>query len=153
LKKLRKKQKLFRKKMTTMHLDIVSAEEEIFSGSVKNIVAAAIMGEVGIYPKHTPMITPLKPGEIKVITENGEEYFIYVSGGVLEVQPDIVTILADTAIRGEDLDEAKAAESKKRAEEALADKNDKIDAAKALAELAQATAQLKMIANLRKKSK
>ncbi len=139
--------------MTTMHLDIVSAEEEIFSGSVKNIVAAAIMGEVGIYPKHTPMITPLKPGEIKVITENGEEYFIYVSGGVLEVQPDIVTILADTAIRGEDLDEAKAAESKKRAEEALADKNDKIDAAKALAELAQATAQLKMIANLRKKSK
>ena len=112
-----------------------------------------MMGEVGIHPKHTPMITPLKPGEIKVITEDGEEHFIFVSGGVLEVQPDIVTVLADTAIRGEDLDEAKAAESKKRAEEALADKNDKIDAAKALAELAQATAQLKMIENLRKKSK
>ena len=139
--------------MTTMHLDIVSAEEEIFSGSVKNVVAAAMMGEVGIHPKHTPMITPLKPGEIKVITEDGEEHFIFVSGGVLEVQPDIVTVLADTAIRGEDLDEARAAESKKRAEEALADKNDKIDAAKALAELAQATAQLKMIENLRKKSK
>jgi len=139
--------------MTTMHLDIVSAEEEIFSGSVKNIVAAAMMGEVGIHPKHTQMITPLKPGEIKVVTEDGEEHFIFISGGVLEVQPDIVTVLADTAIRGEDLDEAKAEESKKRAEEALADKNDKIDAAKALAELAQATAQLKMIQNLRKKSK
>ena len=109
-----------------MHLDIVSAEEEIFSGNVKNIVAAAMMGEVGIYPKHTPMITPLKPGEIKIITEEDEEQLFFVSGGVLEVQPNIVTILADTAIRGEDLDEAKAAESKKRAEEALADKSDNI---------------------------
>ena len=133
-----------------MHLDIVSAEEEIFSGNVKNIVAAAMMGEVGIYPKHTPMITPLKPGEIKIITEEDEEQLFFVSGGVLEVQPNIVTILADTAIRGEDLDEAKAAESKKRAEEALADKSDNIDAAKALAELAQAAAQLKMIESLRK---
>jgi len=136
-----------------MHLDIVSAEEEIFSGNVKNIVAAAIMGEVGIYPKHTPMITPLKPGEIKIITEEDEEQLYFVSGGVLEVQPNIVTILADTAIRGEDLDEAKAAESKKRAEEALADKSDNIDAAKALAELAQAAAQLKMIESLRKNIK
>ncbi len=139
--------------MSTMHLDIVSAEEEIFSGNVKNIVAAAMMGEVGIYPKHTPMITPLKPGEIKIITEEDEEQLFFVSGGVLEVQPNIVTILADTAIRGEDLDEAKAAESKKRAEEALADKSDNIDAAKALAELAQAAAQLKMIESLRKKIK
>jgi F-type H+-transporting ATPase subunit epsilon len=136
-----------------MHLDIVSAEEEIFSGNVKNIVAAAMMGEVGIYPKHTPMITPLKPGEIKIITEEDEEQLYFVSGGVLEVQPNIVTILADTAIRGEDLDEAKAAESKKRAEEALADKSDNIDAAKALAELAQAAAQLKMIESLRKNIK
>jgi len=136
-----------------MHLDIVSAEEEIFSGNVKNIVAAAMMGEVGIYPKHTPMITPLKPGEIKIITEEDEEQLFFVSGGVLEVQPNIVTILADTAIRGEDLDEAKAAESKKRAEEALADKSDNIDAAKALAELAQAAAQLKMIESLRKNIK
>ena len=136
-----------------MHLDIVSAEEEIFSGNVKNIIAAATMGEVGIFPKHTPMITPLKSGEVKIITDQDEEKLFFISGGVLEVQPDIVTVLADTAIRGEDLDEAKAAESKKRAEEALADKSDKIDAAKALAELAQAAAQLKMIEKIRKKSK
>ena len=136
-----------------MHLDIVSAEEEIFSGNVKNIIAAAMMGEVGIYPQHTPMITPLKPGEIKVITEEDKEHLFFISGGVLEVQPNIVTVLADTAIRGEDLDEAKAAESKKRAEEALADKSENIDAAKALSELAQAAAQLKMIESLRKKGK
>ena len=136
-----------------MHLDIVSAEEEIFSGNVKNIIAAAMMGEVGIFPKHTPMITPLKSGEVKIITDQDEEKLFFISGGVLEVQPDIVTVLADTAIRGEDLDEAKAAESKKRAEEALANKSDNIDAAKALAELAQAAAQLKMIEKIRKKSK
>ena len=139
--------------MSIMHLDIVSAEQEIFSGNVKNIIAAAVLGEVGIYPKHTPMITPLKPGEIKIITEEDEEKLFFISGGVLEVQPNIVTVLADTAIRGEDLDEAKASESKKRAEDALADKSDKIDAAKALAELAQAAAQLKMIEKLRKKGK
>ncbi len=139
--------------MSIMHLDIVSAEEEIFSGNVKNIIAAAIMGEVGIYPKHTPMITPLKPGEVKIITEQDEEMLFFISGGVIEVQPEIVTVLADTAIRGEDLDEAKAEESKKRAEEALADKSDNIDAAKALAELAQAAAQLKMIETIRKKAK
>ena len=136
-----------------MHLDIVSAEEEIFSGNVKNIIAAAMMGEVGIYPKHTPMITPLKPGEVKIITEQDEEMLFFISGGVIEVQPEIVTVLADTAIRGEDLDEAKAEESKKRAEEALADKSDNIDAAKALAELAQAAAQLKMIETIRNKAK
>ena len=136
-----------------MHLDIVSAEEKIFSGNVKNIIAAAMMGEVGIYPKHTPMITPLKPGEVKITTEEDEEKLFFISGGVIEVQPNIVTVLADTAIRGEDLDEAKAEESKKRAEEALADKSDNIDAAKALAELAQAAAQLKVIDKIRKKSK
>ena len=136
-----------------MHLDIVSAEEKLFSGNVKNIIAAAMMGEVGIYPKHTPMITPLKPGEVKIITEEDEEKLFFISGGVIEVQPDIVTVLADTAIRGEDIDEAKAEESKKRAEEALADKSDNIDAAKALAELAQAAAQLKVIEKIRKKSK
>ena len=139
--------------MSIMHLDIVSAEEEIFSGNVKNIIASAIMGEVGIYPKHTPMITPLKPGEVKIITEENKEKLFFISGGVIEVQPDIVTVLADTAIRGKDLDEAKAIESKKRAEEALADKSDNIDAAKALAELAQAAAQLKMIDAMRKKTK
>ena len=136
-----------------MHLDIVSAEEKIFSGNVKNIIAAAMMGEVGIYPKHTPMITPLKPGEVKIITEDDEEQLFFISGGILEVQPDTVTVLADTAIRGEDLDEAKAIESKKRAEEALSDKGNKIDVAKALADLAQASAQIKMIESLRKKRK
>ena len=136
-----------------MHLDIVSAEEKIFSGNVKNIIAAAMMGEVGIYPKHTPMITPLKPGEVKIITEEDEEQLFFISGGILEVQPNTVTVLADTAIRGEDLDEAKAIESKKRAEEALSDKSDKIDAAKALADLAQASAQIKMIESLRKRRK
>jgi F-type H+-transporting ATPase subunit epsilon len=99
------------------------------------------------------MITPLKPGEVKIITEENEEKLFFISGGVIEVQPDIVTVLADTAIRGKDLDEAKAIESKKRAEEALADKSDNIDAAKALAELAQAAAQLKMIDAMRKKTK
>ena len=139
--------------MSKMHLDIVSAEEKIFSGNVKNIIAAAMMGEVGIYPKHTPMITPLKPGEVKIITEEDEEQLFFISGGILEVQPNTVTVLADTAIRGEDLDEAKAIESKKRAEEALSDKSDKIDVAKALADLAQASAQIKMIESLRKKRK
>ena len=139
--------------MSKMHLDIVSAEEKIFSGNVKNIIAAAMMGEVGIYPKHTPMITPLKPGEVKIITEEDEEQIFFISGGILEVQPNTVIVLADTAIRGEDLDEAKAIESKKRAEEALSDKSDKIDVAKALADLAQASAQIKMIESLRKKRK
>ena len=139
--------------MSKMHLDIVSAEEKIFSGNVKNIIAAAMMGEVGIYPKHTPMITPLKPGEVKIITEEDEEQLFFISGGILEVQPNTVTVLADTAIRGEDLDEAKAIESKKRAEEALSDKGNKIDVAKALADLAQASAQIKMIESLRKNRK
>ena len=136
-----------------MHLDIVSAEKEIFSGNVKNLTASAMMGEVGIYPKHTPMISPLKPGEVKVLTENDEEQIYFISGGMLEVQPHVVTILADTAMRGDDLDEAKALEAKKRAEEALEDKSDKIDSAKALAELASAAAQLRMIESLRKKRK
>jgi len=139
--------------MAVMHLDIVSAEKEIFSGNVKNLTASAMMGEVGIYPKHTPMISPLKPGEVKVLTENDEEQIYFISGGMLEVQPHVVTILADTAMRGDDLDEAKALEAKKRAEEALEDKSDKIDSAKALAELASAAAQLRMIESLRKKRK
>ena len=137
----------------TIQIDVVSAEESILSEEAEFVVAPAQMGEVGIYPKHTPMITPLKPGEVKIITEENEEKLFFISGGVIEVQPDIVTVLADTAIRGKDLDEAKAIESKKRAEEALADKSDNIDAAKALAELAQAAAQLKMIDAMRKKTK
>ena len=139
--------------MSTIQVEIVSAEKEIFSGVAKSVVASAEMGEVGIYPKHTPLITRLKPGEVKLETESGEELVFFVSGGILEVQPHVVTILADTAMRGADLDEAKALEAKRRAEEALADKQAEMDAAKALAELAAAAAQLRMIENLRKKGR
>ena len=139
--------------MSTIQVEIVSAEKEIFSGVAKSVVASAEMGEVGIYPKHTPLITRLKPGEVKLETESGEEMIFFVSGGILEVQPHVVTILADTAMRGSDLDEAKALEAKHRAEEALADKQAGMDAAKALAELAAAAAQLRMIENLRKKGR
>ncbi|MEG3591752.1 MAG: F0F1 ATP synthase subunit epsilon [Pseudomonadota bacterium] len=139
--------------MSTIQVEIVSAEKEIFSGVAKSVVASAEMGEVGIYPKHTPLITRLKPGEVKLETESGEELVFFVSGGILEVQPHVVTILADTAMRGADLDEAKALEAKRRAEEALADKQADMDAAKALAELAAAAAQLRMIENLRKKGR
>ena len=139
--------------MSTIQVEIVSAEKEIFSGVAKSVVASAEMGEVGIYPKHTPLITRLKPGEVKLETESGEELDFFVSGGILEVQPHVVTILADTAMRGADLDEAKALEAKRRAEEALADKQADMDAAKALAELAAAAAQLRMIENLRKKGR
>ena len=139
--------------MSTIQVEIVSAEKEIFSGVAKSVVASAEMGEVGIYPKHTPLITRLKPGEVKLETESGEELIFFVSGGILEVQPHVVTILAATAMRGADLDEAKALEAKRRAEEALADKQADMDAAKALAELAAAAAQLRMIENLRKKGR
>jgi len=137
----------------TMHLDIVSAEREIFSGTVNAVFAPAKMGEVGIYPRHTPLATNLKPGEIKVEIDGQEDRFFYVSGGILEVQPHVVTVLSDTAVRAEDLDEAKAAAAKQRAEEALADKKGDYDAAKALAELAEAAAQLRMIENIRKRRK
>ena len=133
-----------------MQLDIVSAETEIFSGEVSVIVAPAAMGEVGIHPKHTPMVTRLKPGEVKIEVEGQEDQYIYVSGGILEVQPDVVTILSDTAIRADDLDEERAKEAKRRAEEALADQQSDMDSAKALAELAEAAAQLRMLDRLRK---
>jgi F-type H+-transporting ATPase subunit epsilon len=139
--------------MSTIQVEIVSAEKEIFSGVAKSVVASAEVGEIGIYPKHTPLITRLKPGEVKLETESGEEMIFFVSGGILEIQPHVVTILADTAMRGSDLDEAKALEAKRRAEEALADKQADMDAAKALAELAAAAAQLRMIENLRKKGR
>ena len=139
--------------MSTMHLDIVSAEEEIFAGTVKNLSAAAMMGEVGIFPKHTPMITPLKPGEIKVITEDDEEKVFFISGGVLEVQPEIVTVLADTAIRGEDLDEERAMEAERLAQEAMKNSSSDVDTAKAKSELLQAAAQLRLIKKLKSKAK
>ena len=134
----------------TMHLDIVSAESEIFSGEVNVVVAPAIMGEVGIYPQHTPLVTRLKPGEVKIEVEGEEDQFIYVSGGLLEVQPDVVTVLSDTAMRAEDLDENMALQAKQKAEESLADQQSDIDSARALAELAESAAQLRMIEKLRK---
>ena len=134
----------------TMQLDIVSAESEIFSGRVNAVFAPAIMGDVGIYPKHTPLVTRLKPGELKIEIDGQEAQHIYVSGGMLEVQPDIVTVLSDTAVRAEDLDENLALEAKQKAEETLADKQADIDSARALAELAEANARLRMIDKVRK---
>jgi len=136
----------------TVQIDIVSAEESIFSGNAEFIVAPAKMGEVGIYPHHAPMITPLKSGSVRIkLAEKNEEQLIFVSGGILEVQPGRVTVLSDTAIRGSDLDEAKAQAAKKAAEEAMKNKSAEIDFAKAQAELAEAMAQLQAIEKLRKK--
>jgi len=135
----------------TIHVDIVSAEEEIFSGTAEMVYAPAIMGEVGIAPRHTQMLTPLKAGEVRLHTEGKEEQFFYVSGGMLEVQPHVITVLADTAMRARDIDEAAALEAKKRAEQVLTNKTGKIDYAKAQAELAEAVAQLRTIEKLRKK--
>lgn len=135
----------------TMHVDIVSAEEEIFSGPAERVFASAIMGEVGILPRHTPFLTQLKPGEVRVITPDGEENFYYVSGGMLEVQPHTVTVLSDTAVRAHDLDEAAAIQAKEEAERALQDRAAEIDYAQAQIELAQAVAQLSAIKRLRNK--
>ncbi len=137
----------------TMHVNIVSAEGEIFSGTVEQVFAPAVMGEVGIYPRHTPLLTQLKPGEVRVVKQGGEEDFFYVSGGMLEIQPHVVSVLADTAVRAHDLDEAKAVEAKQRAEQALKDRQSDIDYARAEAELAEAVAQLQTIQHLRKKAK
>ena len=135
----------------TLHVDIVSAEAEIFSGTVTMVFAPAEMGEVGIAPRHAPLLTRLKPGEIRIQQADGSEQSFFVSGGMLEVQPHVVTVLADTAIRAHDLDEAAAVEAKKRAERMLADKHADIDYAKAQAELAQSIAQLRAIQKLRNK--
>ncbi|MES1189854.1 MAG: F0F1 ATP synthase subunit epsilon [Steroidobacter sp.] len=136
--------------MPTIHVDIVSAEGEIFTGDAAMVFAPAIMGELGIAPRHAPLITLLKPGEVRVQLPSGEEQHVYVSGGALEVQPHVVTILADTAIRAKDLDEAAALQAKQRAEEALADRTGRMEVAEAQAELARAVAQLKAIERLRK---
>jgi F-type H+-transporting ATPase subunit epsilon len=136
---------------TVFHLDIVSAEESIYSGPAEFIVAPAQMGEVGIYPQHTPMLTRIKSGVVRVKAPLKEDEEIYVSGGMLEVQPDVVTILADTAVRGKDLDEAKALEAKRKAEEAMKSKSSEMEYARAQAELIEATAQLAAIQQLRKR--
>ncbi|OIQ90559.1 ATP synthase epsilon chain [mine drainage metagenome] len=135
----------------TIHLDVVSAEESVFSGLAEFVAAPAAMGEVGIYPRHAPMITTIKPGALRVkVPYEAEETLIYISGGILEVQPGVITVLADTAIRGKDLDEAAAQEAKRLAEEAMRDKSSVMDYARAQAELIEAVAQLQAIQKLRK---
>lgn len=135
----------------TIHLDVVSAEESIFSGVAEFVIAPASMGEVGIYPRHAPLITTIKPGVLRVkVPDEAQEQLIFVSGGILEVQPGLITLLADTAIRGQDIDEAKALEAKKLAEEAVKNKSSKIDYAQAQAELSEALAQLQAVERLRK---
>ncbi|EIC31412.1 F0F1 ATP synthase subunit epsilon [Methylomicrobium album] len=135
----------------TVHVDIVSAEKEIFSGSAEMVFAPAEMGEVGIAPRHAPMITRLSPGEVRVKVSDKESLPYFISGGILEVQPHLVTILADTAIRARDIDEAAALQAKARAEEALADKSGKVDYATAQAQLIQAIMQLRTLERLRKR--
>jgi F-type H+-transporting ATPase subunit epsilon len=134
----------------TLHVDIVSAEQAIFSGEAVRVIAPGEAGELGILPEHTPLLTRIRPGTVRIqAAEGGDEEVIYVSGGMMEVQPDVVTILADTSVRAHDLDEAKAMEAKRLAEEALANRSGAMDHAKALAELAEASAQLAAIRKLR----
>ena len=138
---------------TTFQVDVVSAEEQIFSGQAEFVALPGETGELGIYPRHTPLITRIRPGAVRVQTANGGEEFVFVAGGILEVQPNGVTVLADTAIRGGDLDEAKATAAKKQAEELMLNKDSKIDYAKAQAEMAAAIAQLAAIQKLRSKGR
>src|SRR5512138_3052356 len=134
---------------STIQVDIVSAEGEIFSGQASMVFAPAVMGEIGIAPRHAPLLTTLKPGEVRVQTPAGDEQFFYVSGGALEIQPHVVTVLADTALRAKDLDEASAQQAKQRAEDALKDRSSALSAAELQAELVRAAAQLKLINKLR----
>jgi len=134
----------------TIHVDVVSAEEAIYSGEAEFVVLPGEEGELGIYPKHTPLITRIKPGTVRIKPAGGgEEELIFVAGGILEVQPNVITVLADTAIRGRDLDEAKALEAQQRAQENLHDQTGKMEYAKAIAELAEASAQIAAIRKLR----
>jgi F-type H+-transporting ATPase subunit epsilon len=136
----------------TIHVDVVSAEEEIFSGEAEFVVLPGEVGELGVYPRHTPLITRIKPGSVRIKVPNqAEEELIFVAGGILEVQPAVITVLADTAIRGHDLDEAKAQEALKRAEEARRNARDKQEIAAVEGEVASLAAQLAAIRKLRKK--
>ena len=137
----------------TIRCDIVSAHEEVFSGEVAMIFATGVAGELGITPRHAPLITQLKPGPVRVLQANGEESFFFVGGGILEVQPHIVTVLADTAMRGDDLDEAAAAAAKADAERELADRTGELEVAAAQAKLLEAVAQLSALEQLRKSLK
>jgi F-type H+-transporting ATPase subunit epsilon len=134
----------------TIHVDVVSAEQEIFSGLAEMVVAPAEGGDVGIMPRHNQMLTRLRPGEVRIKTADGKEQYIFVSGGMLEVQPHVVTVLADTAMRARDIDEAAAMEAQERAKKALVDQKTDLDYAKAQAELAEAVAQLRTLKRLRK---
>ncbi|GMV54547.1 MAG: hypothetical protein AMXMBFR6_03520 [Betaproteobacteria bacterium] len=136
----------------TVHVDVVSAEEQIFSGLAEFVVLPGESGELGVLPGHTPLLTRIRPGAVRIkVPQQQAEELIFVAGGMLEVQPNLVTVLADTAIRGHDLDEAKALEAKREAEEAMRNQDTKIDYAKAQAELAEAIAQLAAIQKLRKR--
>jgi F-type H+-transporting ATPase subunit epsilon len=135
----------------TIHVDVVSAEASIFSGEAEFVVLPGESGELGIYPRHTPLITRIKPGAVRIQKPGGEEEFVFVAGGILEVQPKVITVLADTAIRGHDLDEAKANEAIKKAEEARAKAKDKQELAVVEGELSMLAAQLAAIRKLRKK--
>ena len=138
--------------MSTIHVDVVSAEASIFSGEAKFVALPGESGELGILPKHTPLITRIKPGAVRIErADSGEEEFVFVAGGILEVQPDCVTVLADTAIRGRDLDEAKASEAKRLAEEAMRNAKSDIDLAKAQGEFATMAAQIAALRKFRKK--
>jgi F-type H+-transporting ATPase subunit epsilon len=135
----------------TLHVDVVSAEESIYSGEATFVVLPGEAGELGIYPRHTPLITRIKPGAVRIQTAEGGEEFIFVAGGILEVQPGTVTVLADTAIRGHDLDEAKAVEARKQAEESMKNAKSDIDFAKAQGEFAAMAAQIAALRKFRKK--
>jgi len=136
----------------TIHVDIVSAESEIFSGTAEMVFAPGAMGELGILPRHAPLLTQLKPGEVRVKNGDSEESF-YVSGGMLEIQPHVVTVLSDTALRAKDIDEAAALEAKQKAEDALQDKTSEFEYAKAQSELAEAVAQLQAIKKLKSRGR
>ncbi|MFT4777428.1 MAG: F-type H+-transporting ATPase subunit epsilon [Oleispira sp.] len=137
--------------MMTVHCDIVSAEENLFSGLVEMVVAAGEMGDLGIIRGHAPLLTALKPGPIRIIKQGGEEEVIYVSGGYLEVQPNNISVLADTALRAADLDEAAALEAQKHAQQALENQSADFDYSRAMSQLAEAAAQLRTIQQIRKK--
>ena len=134
----------------TVHLDVVSAEQKLFSGRVETLQVTGSEGDLGVYPGHAPLLTAIKPGMVRVVKQHGEEELFYVAGGVLEVQPGTVSVLADVAIRAEDLDEAAANEAKKEAEEAIANPTADFEYAEAAVELAKAIAQLRVIQQLRK---
>ena len=134
----------------TIHVDIVSAERSIFSGTAEMVFAPALRGEVGIAPRHAPLLSPLKPGVVRVQVAGGGEESFYVSGGILEVQPHVVTVLSDTALRGEDIDEQAAAEAKHRAEQAIKGEKTELSYEEAHAQLAEALAQLEMVRQMKK---